>query len=246
MAKFHAASQTRGHHFSIDRIIGFYLKLNLYFETPFKLDNLKIILSNSEYYTRLFSSGFSMVHYLGYLGVIYFVASLSRQSLPLNLLKFCILIGYGLTLVLLLIKVQFVIFLFLLFGYLLFLSSRFLIVLLCFLCVVFVGLSITAYDNYRMSSKIIMFEFIIRYIGGSIIGFDQLMAKGYFNFLHWDNLYFNNYRYALARLGFFEHFDTKSLKIFYQLMRLAIGSIQVRCLAACFHRWVTFLVRCGA
>lgn len=159
-------------------ILGFSLKLLMYVSGAGIIGSIAIILTQPEKYSKLFSSGFSLMHYTGYLGLIYFALLKPTKSLRYTGSAVLAII-YLTTLFLLFIKVQVVIGMYILFWTYVFSSNNPKgVILKGGVIIVTLGLSITIYDNLKVSSDIsTAYEFLIRYLAGSIIGLSEFIAS---------------------------------------------------------------------
>lgn len=157
-------------------IAGFILKLFIYLPEYSIIDAIYKILKQPEYFSKLFSDGYSIMHYTGYLGLIYFcLLKPSRSFLYFGALFLTLI--YLITLFLLFIKVQIVIGIYIVFWSLIFSSHSPKKSIFKFgILIITLGLGITIYDNFKVSGNLyVAYEFLIRYLGGSMIGFSEFM-----------------------------------------------------------------------
>ncbi|WP_415905144.1 hypothetical protein ACMXYW_02800 [Neptuniibacter sp. QD48_55] len=170
-------------------VFAFLLKVSLYFDHVFSSAFIKLIIEDPELIAKKFASGYSSLHYLGFLGLVYL--PLCSRGTAIWKVNVVFTFLYLITLLLLMIKVQIVLaFSLLLWSFFLTRGFNKKFVLLT-TAVVFIGVVITLYDNYKHSNNFLTsFEFLLRYLGGSVIGLDYFLNnreyseyfsyKGYF------------------------------------------------------------------
>ena len=186
-------------------ITAFYLKMVFILDSPNPLFALPLMLdvSNAERYAKVLGTGFSVMHYLGFLGGIYLAASFKNIVGVHRIWRLVVLSIYAITLILLQKKVQIVLFLFVLMWSFYFTRTKIGSAYLLLGGICAFGLALTAYDNYRFSKDhSVMVEFVIRYGGGSLIVFDIHSKNGFWELLKFDPSYFYNYLVPLKKLGF--------------------------------------------
>lgn len=158
-------------------LLGFVLKALKYNVSLNPYELFVTVLSQPQFYSESFAEGFSIIHYLGYLGILYFsLFGFTTKSLHTKI-NTILLITYFASLLLLMIKVQFVIGLYiLLWGSLLKSFSTKKVLVTYGIMILIFGLSITIIDNYLFSHNIVTaFEFLIRYLVGGLIGLSQFL-----------------------------------------------------------------------
>lgn len=198
-------------------IFGYVLKLSLHVPDVGLTKAIAIIFLQPEKFSKLFASGFSIVHYTGLLGLVYFGLLAPKRSLRYLAVLFLVII-YLLSLFMLFIKVQIVIGLYILFWtFALSSDNPRRVMINGGLLIIFLGACITLYDNIKVSNDLsIAFEFLIRYLGGSIIGFSEFISSTrQLNAVSFEGYFLGRYNPLLAGFGV-ETFEFPE-KIFYQI-----------------------------
>lgn len=184
-------------------ILGFIFKLFLHVSGVGLIGSLVIITSQPEKYSKIFSSGFSLMHYTGYIGLVYFALLKPKWSLPF-IGSVILTIIYLFTLFLLFIKVQVVIGIYILFWTYVFASNNpKKVIIKAGLLILFFGLIITAYDNYKVSQSFLTaYEFLIRYLAGSIIALSEFISSTrQMESFSFEGYFFGRYNPILPYLG---------------------------------------------
>ena len=198
-------------------IFGFVLKLSLHVPDVSLTKAIEIIFLKPEKFSKIFASGYSILHYTGFLGLMYFGLLAPQRSLRYLAVLFLVSI-YLLSLFMLFIKVQIVIGLYILFWTFVFSSDHPRKVMLNGgLLILFLGTCIALYDNIKVSNDLsIAFEFFIRYLGGSIIGFSEFISSTRQpNAVSFEGYFLTRYNPLLENFGM-EIFEFPK-KIFYQI-----------------------------
>ena len=182
-------------------LVGFILKVLKYNLSLNPYELFQTLLSKPQLYSEMFAEGFSLIHYSGYLGILYFslFATFSKSfHFKINLI---LLFIYLLSLMLLMIKVQFVIGIYILFWGIVLKSLKTKKVFVSIGSIIlFLGISITLADNFLFSNDLkIAFEFLIRYLCGGLFALSQyldsdrqlLLLELKLNFFHLYNPVFN-------------------------------------------------------
>ena len=198
-------------------IIGFSLKLFTYVSGVGIIGALAIIMSQPEKYSKLFSSGFSLMHYIGYLGLIYF--ALLKPTKSLHYIGSAVLtIIYLATLFLLFIKVQIIVGIYILFWTYVFSSKNpRKVIVKGGLFILSLGLIITIYDNFKVSYSVATaYEFLIRYLAGSVLALSEFISSTrQMDSFSFEGYFFGRYNPILPILGIEP--ISFSEKIFYKI-----------------------------
>lgn len=158
-------------------ILGFCLKFiyhlqqgNMHFSQLFMFDN--------ELVSRLFSSKFSTMHYVGYLGMIYAIQSWKSLKKSERIYVLLSLMFFLITLILLQKKVQITLGLMVLFWTYYLTKDEIKSSIIFLFSIISIGLLFTFLDNYRMSENSdTSVKFVIYYLGGSIVNLDNFLFE---------------------------------------------------------------------